>query len=48
MMIRQMPQYKEVMDYIDANGGDPKSAFYNLANQMGVDPEQFIEAMRRA
>ena len=42
MMIKQMPQYKEIENLIKENGGDAKSAFYNLANQMGIDPDEII------
>lgn len=48
MMLKQMPQYKQVMDYIDQNGGDPKEAFYIKAKEMGIDPEEVIKAMRNA
>lgn len=42
MMIKQMPQYKDIENIIKENGGDAKSAFYNLANQMGIDPDEII------
>lgn len=48
MMLQQMPQYKEVMSYIDQNGGDAKSAFYAKAKEMGVDPDEILKAMRNA
>ena len=48
MMLQQMPQYKQVMDYVNKNGGDAKSAFYNKAKEMGVDPEEVLKAMRAA
>lgn len=48
MMLQQMPQYKQVMDYVDQNGGDAKSAFYAKAKEMGIDPDQIIQAMRNA
>ena len=48
MMLQQMPQYKQVMDYVNANGGDPKSAFYKKAQEMGIDPDEVIKAMRNA
>lgn len=41
----QNPQYSQVMNYINQNGGDAQKAFYNLAGQMGVDPEQIIKAL---
>ena len=37
------PQMKQVMDYINANGGDPKTAFYKLAKEKGVDPETILK-----
>ena len=48
MMLQQMPQYKQVMDYVNANGGDAKSAFYAKAKEMGLDPDQIVQAMRNA
>ena len=48
MMLQQMPQYRQVMDYVNANGGDPKSAFYKKAQEMGIDPDEVIKAMRNA
>lgn len=48
MMIQQMPQYKQIMDYVNQNGGDAKSAFYAKAKEMGIDPDQIIQAMRNA
>lgn len=48
MMIQQMPQYKQVMDYVNANGGDPQAAFYSKAREMGIDPDEIVKAMRNA
>ena len=48
MMMQQMPQYKQVMEYINQNGGDAKSAFYSKAKEMGIDPEEVLKAMRGA
>lgn len=48
MMIQQMPQYKQVMDYVEQNGGDAKSAFYKMAGEMGIDPDEIVKAMRNA
>ena len=33
------PQMREVLNYIQKNGGDPKQACYNYAKQFGGDPE---------
>lgn len=48
MMMQQLPQYRQVMDYVNANGGDAKSAFYAKAKEMGLDPDEVIKAMRNA
>ena len=46
-MIQSNPQMQNVMNYINQNGGDPKAAFYNLAKQKGVDPEQVLNILRK-
>ena len=48
MMFQQMPQYKQIIDYVNANGGDPERAFYAKAKEMGLDPDQIINAVRNA
>lgn len=40
------PQMKQVMDYVQSCGGDPKQAFYSLAKQKGIDPETFLNQVR--
>ena len=44
-MIRQNPQMKQVMGYVNANGGDPKTAFYKLAQEKGVDPNEILRQL---
>lgn len=39
-MIAQNPAYKNALEYIQANGGDPKAAFEQLAREQGIDPEE--------
>lgn len=50
MMLQQMmtqnPQMKQAMDYINENGGNAKDAFYKLANENGVDPEEVIDMLK--
>lgn len=43
LAMNRNPQMKQVMEYIQANGGDPKAAFYKKAAEMGVDPEEFLK-----
>lgn len=48
-MIRQMamsnPDIKNAMDYIEKNGGDGQKAFYTLAKEKGVNPEDILKQL---
>ena len=46
MMLQQMPQYRQIMDYVNANGGDPQKAFYQKAQEMGVNPDDILSQLR--
>ena len=46
MLFANNPQYQNVMNYIQQNGGDARSAFYNMAAQMGVDPNSILSKLR--
>ena len=39
-------QIKQAMDYVRANGGDARAAFYRLAKEKGVDPESILRGLR--
>lgn len=45
-MLKNSPQYTKAMDYINQSGGDPKMAFYKLADEQGVDPEEVLKMFR--
>lgn len=45
-MMQNNPQYKQAMQIIQQNGNDPKAAFYALAQQKGIDPEQVISMLK--
>ena len=45
-MVQQNPQMREVMNIIQQNGGDPKTAFYNLAKQKGINPDEIINMLK--
>lgn len=45
-MIAQNPQMKQVMDYVQQSGGDPKTAFYKMAKEKGVDPNEILSALQ--
>ena len=41
-----MTQIRQAMDYVRANGGDARTAFYRLAQQKGVDPGSVLRGLR--
>ena len=45
-MMLSNPRMKNAMGIIQQMGGDPKTAFYNLAQQKGVDPESILSQLR--
>lgn len=40
------PNLKEVMDYIQQSGGNPKTAFYSMADKMGVNPQDVLDLLK--
>ena len=44
-MIANNPRSVEIMNMINASGGDPKAAFYAVAKQRGIDPDQFLKSL---
>lgn len=40
------PQMKQVMDIVNKSGGNPRAAFYKMAKEKGVDPEQVLSMLR--
>ena len=44
-MLQNNPQYKQVMDIVNQNGGDPKKAFYELARQKGINADEFLRTL---
>lgn len=45
-MMSNNPQLKQVMDLVKECGGDPKTAFYLMADKMGVDPQEILNMMK--
>ena len=45
-MMQSNPNATHIMQLIQANGGDPKAAFYSLAKQRGINPEDFLKALQ--
>ena len=45
-MLTGNPQFKQVIDLINASGGDPKKAFYDLAEQKGINPQDILDMLK--
>ena len=45
-MAQNNPGMKQALDYVNANGGNPKDAFYKLAKERGVDPEAILNSLK--
>ena len=45
-MAQNNPNIKQAMDFINKSGGDPQKAFYALAEQKGVNPEDILSQLR--
>lgn len=43
---QQKPTWQMVQDYVNQNGGDPKAAFFKLAQEKGVDPTFILNMLR--
>ena len=37
------PALQQALDYVKQNGGNPKEAFYKLAKEKGVDPNEILK-----
>lgn len=45
-MIRSNPQMQKVIDFVNTSGKTPEQAFYALAEQMGVDPQEVLNGLK--
>lgn len=45
-MAAQNPQLQTALRIVQESGGDPQRAFYALARQKGVDPQQILDMLR--
>ena len=45
-LMQNNPNYRQVTELINQNGGDPKRAFYALAQQQGIDPNEILDMLR--
>lgn len=45
-MMNSNPNLKQAMDFINQSGGDPKAAFYSMADKMGVNPQDILNMLK--
>ena len=45
-LMQNNPGMKQALDYVNANGGNPKEAFYKLAQEKGVDPQTILNSLK--
>ena len=45
-ILNKNPQYQQILNLLRENGGDPQRAFYALANQMGINPNDILSMLK--
>lgn len=45
-MIQSSPQAGEIMSILNKHGGDARAAFYDAAQQKGIDPNVIINMLK--
>ena len=45
-MMQNNPQMRQVMDVINQYGGDSQKAFYAIAQQRGVNPDEILNMLK--
>lgn len=45
-MMMQNPQMKQMMDYVNSNGGNAQALFYKMAEENGINPESVLQYLR--
>ena len=46
-LLMNNPNTKQVMDLVNAAGGDPQKAFYKLAQQKGINPQDILDMINK-
>lgn len=45
-LMQSNPNMKKAIDYVNENGGNPKDAFYKLAKERGINPDQILNSLK--
>lgn len=46
-MMEQNPQVRQAFNYVQQSGGDPKAAFFNLAKENGINPDEILNTINQ-
>jgi hypothetical protein len=46
-LLQNNPQVAYVMQYVQQHGGNPKDAFFAMAQEKGVDPMTIINSLKK-
>lgn len=44
-MMQQIPNFGNVQQLVNTNGGNAQQIFYALAQQMGVNPQEVLDSL---
>jgi len=45
-MAKNNPGMKQAIEYVQANGGNPREAFYKLAKERGINPDSILNSLK--
>ena len=45
-LMEKNPAMKQTIEYVNANGGNPKDAFYKLAKERGINPDSILNSLK--
>jgi len=45
-LLSNNPNYSKALELVRQNGGNAQKAFYNLASQYGVDPNEILNSLK--
>lgn len=47
LMVQTNPKLRDIMQYINQHGGNPETAFYAMAKEKGVNPDEVIKILQQ-
>ena len=46
LMVQTNPKLRDIMQYINQHGGNPETAFYAMAKEKGINPDEVIQMLQ--